>query len=191
MAENILLSAGSGGDTIAADEIASVKHQRVKIQHGADGSATDVSTASPLPVEMDSQALTAVLHTITAKLATDTIQNGLTALTPKFAKIDVTATATLVAAVAGKRIRVLSLTMTLDVQEGSEEYIFKSGAAGTALTGTLGGQTAASAVGPLVIDYSFSPVGHFETASGSLLELSISGGSPEANGSLVYVEVTP
>ncbi len=187
MADNITLSSGSGGDSLAADDISSVKHQRVKIQHGADGSATDVSTASPMPVELDSQALTAVLHSITAKLATDVLQNGLTALTPKFAKIDVTATATIVAAVAGKKIRVLALVMTLDLQTGDEEYTFKSGAAGTALTGTLAGSTAAAANYP--IEYSFCPVGHFETASGSLLELSIAGTTPEANGSLVYIEV--
>ncbi len=35
---------------VAADEIGGVKHQRVKVQHGADGSATDVSSASPMPV---------------------------------------------------------------------------------------------------------------------------------------------
>lgn len=50
MADNTVLNAGAGGDTIASDEIAGIKHQRVKVQHGADGSATDVSAASPLPV---------------------------------------------------------------------------------------------------------------------------------------------
>jgi hypothetical protein len=51
MADNTTLSAGTGGDVIATDDIAGVKVQRVKVQHGADGSATDVSTASPLPVD--------------------------------------------------------------------------------------------------------------------------------------------
>ena len=51
MADDIELNAGSGGDTIAADEIGGKKHQRVKVQHGADGAATDVSAASPLPVD--------------------------------------------------------------------------------------------------------------------------------------------
>jgi hypothetical protein len=49
MADNTVLSTGTGGDTIATDDIGGVKHQRVKLEHGADGSATDVSTASPLP----------------------------------------------------------------------------------------------------------------------------------------------
>lgn len=50
MADNVTLDPGSGGAVIAADDITGVWHQRVKIQHGADGSATDVSSASPLPV---------------------------------------------------------------------------------------------------------------------------------------------
>ncbi len=50
MPDDVTLNAGGGGDTLAADDIGGVKHQRVKIEHGADGAATDVSTASPLPV---------------------------------------------------------------------------------------------------------------------------------------------
>lgn len=58
MADNTELNVASGGDTIATDDIAGVKHQRVKIQHGADGSATDVSSASPLPVDDAGGSLT-------------------------------------------------------------------------------------------------------------------------------------
>lgn len=50
MADNVELDAGSGGAVLAADEISGVVHQRVKIQHGADGAATDVSASSPLPI---------------------------------------------------------------------------------------------------------------------------------------------
>src|SRR5215203_3447910 len=49
MADNLAITAGSG-TTIAADDIAGVYYQRVKVTHGADGASTDVSTASPLPV---------------------------------------------------------------------------------------------------------------------------------------------
>lgn len=52
MADNTELNVGSGGDIIATDDIGGTKHQRVKVQHGADGSATDVSSAAPLPVEI-------------------------------------------------------------------------------------------------------------------------------------------
>lgn len=41
MPDNTTLNAGSGGDTIASDDIGGVKHQRVKLSLGADGSATD------------------------------------------------------------------------------------------------------------------------------------------------------
>jgi hypothetical protein len=49
MADNTTLNLGSGGDVIASDDIAGVKHQRVKVEYGADGSATDVSNSAPLP----------------------------------------------------------------------------------------------------------------------------------------------
>ena len=41
MADNTTLNAGSGGDVIASDDIGGVKHQRVKLSLGADGTAAD------------------------------------------------------------------------------------------------------------------------------------------------------
>jgi hypothetical protein len=49
MADNINVSEGTGR-TIAADDVGGVLFQRVKLNFGADGSATDVSAATPLPV---------------------------------------------------------------------------------------------------------------------------------------------
>lgn len=49
MADNTTLNLGSGGDVIATDDIAGVKHQQVKLEFGADGTATPVSAANPLP----------------------------------------------------------------------------------------------------------------------------------------------
>ena len=57
MADNIQLNPGLDGDVLATDEISGVQHQRVKIQHGADGSATDVSDASPLPSQVTAEYL--------------------------------------------------------------------------------------------------------------------------------------
>ena len=51
MADNFVANAGSGGSTFAADDIGSVLYPRVKISVGADGSATDVSSAAPMPVQ--------------------------------------------------------------------------------------------------------------------------------------------
>lgn len=53
MAENIVLSAGSSGDTLAADEISVVKYQRVKITVGADGvNDGDVASGNPMPTDL-------------------------------------------------------------------------------------------------------------------------------------------
>lgn len=51
MADDITLNSGTGGATLAADDIGGVHHQRVKIQYGADGAATDVSDSNPLPID--------------------------------------------------------------------------------------------------------------------------------------------
>lgn len=51
MAENVNITPGTG-DVVAADDIAGVKHQRVKISQGVDGSATDVSSTDPLNVTL-------------------------------------------------------------------------------------------------------------------------------------------
>ena len=50
MADSVSIDEGSQTQ-IAADDIAGIKHQRVKIQFGADGSATDVSSTDKLPVD--------------------------------------------------------------------------------------------------------------------------------------------
>jgi hypothetical protein len=41
VADNISLNAGSGGDTVAADDISSVKYQRVKLAAGGDGAVSN------------------------------------------------------------------------------------------------------------------------------------------------------
>jgi len=51
MTENTVLNLGTGGDVIAADEIAGVKYQRNKIIIGNDGvSEGDVSSTNPMPI---------------------------------------------------------------------------------------------------------------------------------------------
>lgn len=50
MADGIVLNAGSAGDTVSADDLGSFKVQRVKMQYGPDGSATDVSLGTPMPI---------------------------------------------------------------------------------------------------------------------------------------------
>lgn len=53
MADNTILNLGSGGDTIATDEIGGVKYQRVKLIQGADGvNDGDISLGNPLSVTL-------------------------------------------------------------------------------------------------------------------------------------------
>ena len=49
MADNVAITAGSG-TSVATDDVGGIHYQRVKVAVGADGSATDVSSAAPLPV---------------------------------------------------------------------------------------------------------------------------------------------
>lgn len=50
MADNVTLNSGSGGATLATDDIAGVQYQRVKVTWGGDGTANDTTAANPLPV---------------------------------------------------------------------------------------------------------------------------------------------
>lgn len=70
MADNIAVTAGSG-TTVAADDIGSVYYQRIKVTYGADGSATDASPASPLPVLVPTLTVT-----VTPTLDTSAYANG-------------------------------------------------------------------------------------------------------------------
>lgn len=45
MADNTTLNTGAGGDVIATDDISGVKHQRVKLEWGPDGTANEVDDA--------------------------------------------------------------------------------------------------------------------------------------------------
>lgn len=138
------------------------------------GANNDVSVTSQ-------PARAAITDTITAKLATDAIQNGTTALTPKFAIIDATSSGdnTIVAAVSSKKIRVLSLVL---VSAGTTTVRFESGASGTALTGQM------SLIANVGFTLPFNPVGWFETAATTLLNLELSA-AVSVDGCLTYVEV--
>lgn len=71
MADNVTLNAGSGGATLAADDVGGVLYQRTKMVHGADGSATDVSLASPLPTR--STGATSTVSNTTANAGSVTV----------------------------------------------------------------------------------------------------------------------
>jgi hypothetical protein len=147
-------------------------------------SVRDDAPASTAGAEADYAALltdsTGRLH-VNATVNTDAIMSAGAACTPKFAKIDAASSGnnTLVAAVTDKKIRVLSLYM---VSAGTVTVRFESGADGTALTG----QSSLVANTGFVLPY--SPVGWFETAATTLLNLELSG-AVSVDGALTYIEV--
>ena len=53
MADNLVTNAGSGGATIATDDLAGIHYPRHKLIHGADGANDgDVANGNPLPVKI-------------------------------------------------------------------------------------------------------------------------------------------
>jgi hypothetical protein len=99
----------------------------------------------------------------------------------KFAVIDNASSGdnTLVAAVPGKKIRVISYVL---VSSGTVNTRFESGAGGTALTGQMNWVANTGVAG------SYNPTGHFETLAGQLLNLELSGAT-SVDGYLSYQEV--
>jgi hypothetical protein len=85
----------------------------------------------------------------------------------------------LVAAVAGKKIRVLDIVL---ISAGAATVRFESGAGGTALTGQM---TTAAGTG---FAPGFNPFGHFETASGAALNLELSA-AVSVDGWIIYAEI--
>lgn len=173
MADNVTLA----GKTFATDQVtrggATVDVEIVKLGFGDNNSYTgDVSRSVPLPVD--------------AALRTDVIQSSGSQLTPKFASISITTTTSIVAAVTGKRIVVVALFMTVDIETGDESYQFKDDAGGTVVTGSLGDGPAGTVI---PISMGFNPVGWFRSASGKPLELALGGTTPSAQGCLTYIEV--
>lgn len=69
MADNIVLNTGSGGDTVGADDVGSVKYQRVKLVPGGDGAVnlsgcTNFSYLSAASANQDSQVVKASAGTL-------------------------------------------------------------------------------------------------------------------------------
>lgn len=83
---------------------------------------------------------------------------------------------TLVAAVAGKKIRVYNIVL---ISAGTMTVKFQSAAGGTDLTGAM---TVAAGTG---FAPGFDPTGHFETVAGELLNLVLSGAT-QASGWMKY-----
>lgn len=80
MADNVAITAGSG-TSIASDDIGGVQYQRVKISQGADGAATDVSSAAPLNVTLANTGANATAVKVDGSAVTQPI-SGTVTITP-------------------------------------------------------------------------------------------------------------
>lgn len=198
MADNTTINSMAGGDVVASDEISGVKHQRVKVEWGADGAANDTSAANPMPVVQtgalpagsnnigDVDVLTMPVADRTTDnmgvaLQTDALANDTTMLTPKFVAISASSSGnnTVLASVSSKKIRVLACSL---MATAAVNVKFQSGASGTDLTGLY----YCAANGGFVLP--FNPLGWFETAATTLLNLNLSAANA-VGGCLTYVEV--
>lgn len=146
----------------------------------ANGRAA-ASASRPVVLATEDKTAVDLIATRTGSLETNTVYAGTTALTPKFVAVSASTSGnnTLIAAVASKKIRVLSYTL---VCTSAVTAKFQSGAGGTDLTGAMpfganGG-----------VSVPFNPVGHFETAVNTLLNLSL-GSGVQVSGHINYVEV--
>lgn len=199
---------------MSSDDIAGVKVQRVKVQHGADGSATDVSAASPMPVNQTAalpagdnnignvdiaSAIPAGTNNIgDVDVATMPVQDRLTdnvgaALQTDVIMNDTTALtpkfAIIDAATSGDNTLVAAVNpKKIRVLSC---YLIASAAVTARFEDGAGGtaksgQMQLGANGGFVLP--FNPVGWFETTANTLLNLELSG-AVSVDGGLVYVEV--
>lgn len=77
MADDVVLNLGSGGDTVAADEISSKKYQRIKLIQGIDGvNDGDVSATAPLNVQTKKDQLRTKVNTSSLTLASTAYTAG-------------------------------------------------------------------------------------------------------------------
>lgn len=170
MAENVAITAGSG-TTIATDDCTinavAVQVQRIKAGWGADSVYNDPAIAAPLPTQ--------------GTIETSQMSNLGTIITPLFVSINVSTSGdnSLIAAVTSKKIRVLAYSLVCDAAVAVRWY---SGLAGTALSGAMSFGANGGISAP------FSPVGHFETAAATLLNLNLSS-AVGVRGHLVYATI--
>lgn len=137
-----------------------------------------VTNAGTFAVQVDGEALTA----LQSLLAGDTILIGTTAYTVKKQKIDRATSGELVAAVTGKKIRVIALYATV----AADTTVTLKSASTTTGTFTTTGAMTWKAGGGMVLPR--DPDGHVETTSGEGLNVTL-GTACQISGMLKYVEV--
>jgi hypothetical protein len=171
---------GSWEVAIAASQtIAATQSGAWTVSLSASQTLANVTTVGTISNPVGIAAGTNLVGKVASGPDSSTIYSGTTALTPKFAKISASSSGdnAVVAAVAGKKIRVLRWGLT---SNGTVSAKWRSNT--TDLTGPRYLVQYASAGG------AYCPVGVFETAAGEALNLNLSA-AVAVGGELVYIEV--
>ena len=132
MADNVGYTPGSGA-TIAADDIAGVLHQRMKLSLGADGSATDAPGDGTFGLDVDVTRLPS-LSAGSAQIGNVNISDGTNALTIDTAFNDAES-GTLNHLDVAARLMAMNTAGTFDIVRGTTT-LFKSAQYTAAQTGT-------------------------------------------------------
>ena len=126
MADNTTLP--GTGDVIASDDIGGVKHQRVKVEFGGDGVATDVSAATPLPVTgaitVTANSVISVVNSTTVTLGIGAVFTGVAEDVTEYTDVRVTVFADAASAVDGLQIQQSSNGTNWDI---SDNYSIPAG----------------------------------------------------------------
>ena len=106
MADNTILNTGTGGDTIATDDIGGVKFQRVKLIYGVDGiNSGDVATGNGLPtLDANSAAIKAAVETIDNAISGSEMQVDIVSMPPITGNIATVSTLTNLANLGGSAV---------------------------------------------------------------------------------------
>jgi hypothetical protein len=170
---NGLTDAGTLRVSLSSDSTGQVKL--------AAGSTVSLISSPPIATTATLAAGTAFAGQISASDETSTVYNGTTALTPLFATIVASSSGVtnIIAAVGGKRIRVLALSL---VANAAVNVKFQSHVTPSDLSGLY----YLAANGGFILPY--NPIGWFQTVSGEALDINLSA-AVACGGNLVYVTV--
>ena len=113
MADNTAFNTGSGGDTLASDDIGGVKYERGKLIHGADGTNDgDIAKANPLPALITNTGRTELRFSNSSITITGFNTEQLVTLT-KSSDTSATTTGTSFVVTSGKRFRITGVHVSV------------------------------------------------------------------------------
>jgi hypothetical protein len=172
---------------VASDDIGGVKYPRGKMGFGVDGAYVDVSATNPAPVTL-ATTLDASNDSIRARIISGVLDDGAgSALTVKTARGTASSSGvnTVVAAVTGKKIRVLAYSMQAASANGSTVVTnFQDDSGSPVILSQTWEMAAREGISKAL---SMGPGFYFQTTVGQALKLNL-GSALSVYWEVVYVE---